>query len=151
MVSFTPFSSKQPSVSISVFSFPANASMEVCRNRRLTSTEHCQAGREEGRWSNGGASQKQSRFHQKASSRIHIDYQKEVVIDGDFKKCARQTKELNEDQLMFTLSQVRILINEIFELHTCKNYICNIAPSLYMLIYRMVRYCSTVFHVFVMT
>lgn len=56
------------------------------------------------------------------------------MIDGDFKKCARKTKELNEDQLMFTLSQVRILINEIFELHTCKNYICNIAPSLYMLI-----------------
>lgn len=39
IVSFTPFSSKYPSVSTSVFSFPATASMAVCRKRKLTSTE----------------------------------------------------------------------------------------------------------------
>lgn len=45
MVSFTPFSSRYPSVSTSVFSFPSTASMEVCRKRRLTSTEPCEGGR----------------------------------------------------------------------------------------------------------
>lgn len=45
MVSLTPFSSKYPSVSISVFSFPATASIDVCKKRRLTSTEPCCGGR----------------------------------------------------------------------------------------------------------